>query len=131
MENYQQQFKDKDRKQRSWEEISVKLGVEVEYIKREWEKLKDNYRKCLQRREKMTRSGAGNKKLPTCNFFTELSFLKDIVSNRKTMSNVEIVNDESQPLTPSKKDVVEQNNEELSLVGTTAGNQGTRKPRNK
>ena len=65
--------------------------------------------KCLQHREKMTRSAAGNKKLPTCNFFTELSFLKGIVSNRKTMSNVEIVNDQSQPSTPNKEDVVEQN----------------------
>lgn len=74
----------------------------------------------------MTRSGAGNKKLPTCNFFTELSFLKDIVSNKETMSNVEIVNDQSQSSTANKEDVVEQNGRESSLLGTTTA----RKPRN-
>lgn len=68
----------------------------MEYLKREWDKLKDNYRKCLQRREKITKSVAENKKFPTCSYFTKLSFLKDIVSNRKTISNVEIVSAQSQ-----------------------------------
>ena len=60
----------------------------VDYLKKEWEKLRDNYRKCLQRRDKLTRSGAGSKKLPRCNFFSELSFLKDVTTNRKTCSNI-------------------------------------------
>ena len=60
----------------------------VEFIKKEWEKLKDNYRKCLQRRERMLKSGSGSKKLPVCNFFKELSFLKDSNASRKTASNV-------------------------------------------
>lgn len=60
----------------------------VEVIKLEWEKLKDNYRKCLNKREKATRSGAGTKKLPTCNFFIGLSFLRDTLVNRKTESNL-------------------------------------------
>ena len=65
--------------------------------------------------------------MPTFNFFTELSFLKDIVSNRKTMSNVDIVNDQSQPSSPNKEEVVEQNGRESSMLGTTTA----RKRRNK
>lgn len=57
-------------------------------LKKEWGKLKDNYRKTLSKRDKATRSGAGNKKLPTCNFFAELSFLHDSVSNRLCTTNI-------------------------------------------
>ena len=42
----------------------------------------------------MTRSGAGNKKLPTCSFFNELSFINDVITNRTTQSNVVINSDE-------------------------------------
>ena len=51
-------------------------------------KLRKNYRKCLAKREKATRSGAAAKKLPTCNFFVELSFLRDTLLNRTTESNL-------------------------------------------
>lgn len=32
--------------------------------KSEWNKIKENFRKCNQRRERMFKGGAGNKKLP-------------------------------------------------------------------
>ena len=58
-------------------------------MKKEWSKLKDNYRKTKAKREKATRSGAGNNKpLPTCNYFAELSFLSGSVSNRSVDSNI-------------------------------------------
>ena len=60
----------------------------VDFLKREWEKLKENYRKCIQKREKATRSGAGRKTLPTCNFFEELAFIRDTVSKRKCETNL-------------------------------------------
>lgn len=61
----------------------------ADVLKKEWAKLKDNYRKTKSKREKMTRSGAGSKKpLPTCNYFAELSFLYDSVSNRSVESNI-------------------------------------------
>ena len=36
----------------------------------------------------MTRSGCAGTKLPTCEYFMELSFLRDIVTGRNTESNV-------------------------------------------
>ena len=51
-------------------------------------KLRDNYRRCIRKREQVTRSGSGRKKLPTCDFFGELSFLHDIVSGRSTDTNL-------------------------------------------
>ena len=50
--------------------------------------MRDNYRRCLQKRERNTRSGAGVKKLPTSDFFHELSFLSDVMSTRQTDSNL-------------------------------------------
>ena len=69
----------------------------VDVLKKEWAKLRDNYRKTLVKREKCTRSGAGSKKLPTCNFFEELSFLCDSVSNRSSATNIPSVFSQSPP----------------------------------
>lgn len=60
----------------------------AKHVQAEWTKLRENYRKCLKRREKATRSGAGSKVLPTCQYFNELSFITNAVSNRPTVSNV-------------------------------------------
>lgn len=57
-------------------------------LTKEFDRLKDNYRRCIRKREKMTRSGCAGTKLPTCEYFVELSFLRDIVTGRKTESNV-------------------------------------------
>ena len=63
--------------------------ISADVLKKEWGKLRDNYRKTLSKREKATRSGAGNKKaLPACNFFAELSFLRDSMVNRSSVSNI-------------------------------------------
>ena len=51
-------------------------------------KLRDNYRRCLRKREQATRSGAGLKKLPTCDFFLELSFLHDSITGIPTETNL-------------------------------------------
>ena len=57
-------------------------------LTKEFDRLKDNYRRCIRKREKMTRSGCAGTKLPTCEYFVELSFLRDIVTGRNTESNV-------------------------------------------
>ena len=59
-----------------------------EKLKIEWSKLRENYSKCISRRERMTRSGSSQKKLPTCSFFEELSYLRDSVAPRSTQSNI-------------------------------------------
>lgn len=46
--------------------------------------------KCLKKINEIQRSGAAASKTPTCKFFHQLLFLKDIVSNRETNSNVPI-----------------------------------------
>ena len=65
------------------------LFLSGKYLQTQWVKLRDNYRKCLKRREKATRSGAGVKTLPTCAFISELTFISDSVSNRATESNID------------------------------------------
>ena len=59
-------------------------------LMKEFDWLKDNYRRCIRKREQATRSGAGQKKLPTCDFFGELSFLRDVMTSRKSENNIEV-----------------------------------------
>ena len=59
-------------------------------LTKEFDWLKDNYRRCIRKREQAKRSGAGQKKLPTCEFFGELSFLRDLMTSRKSESNIEV-----------------------------------------
>ena len=52
--------------------------------------LRDGMSKCLKRREVMSKSGAGASRLPTCRLFEQLMFLKDVLLNRPTKSNVDL-----------------------------------------
>lgn len=52
----------------------------------EWKRLSDNYKKAVRRR--VSKSGdAGNKKLPTSEFFEQLRFIDDTVPQVETHSN--------------------------------------------
>ena len=65
---------------------------------REGIKLRENYRRCKNRRKIQTKSGAGTRSLATCAFFKELSFLTDTVGNRPSQSNISTA---SEPISPA------------------------------
>ena len=48
----------------------------------------DSFRKCENRKNELTPSGAGFTKEPSCKFYKELMFLKNVVSGRSTTSNL-------------------------------------------
>ena len=56
--------------------------------------------RCLKRRNDSQRSGSGYSKIPTCRNFNQLLFLKDTISNRSTIGNLNLLPD-IQPLSPS------------------------------
>lgn len=62
----------------------------MDFLKQEYKKLKDNLKKCLDRRERATKSGVAASRLSKCKFFDQLSFLRDKTSNKPTESNVTI-----------------------------------------
>ena len=53
-----------------------------------WEKLRENFRKALNRRKRAAKSGAGGNISSTCRFFKELSFLTDVIGVKTGQSNV-------------------------------------------
>ena len=59
-----------------------------EFLKTQLKYLKDNLKKCLDRRSKATKSGAAASKLATCKYFDQLGFLCSKVSNKPTESNL-------------------------------------------
>ena len=60
-------------------------------------KLKDNLKKCLDRRNSATKSGVAYSKLPKCKYFEQLLFLCDKSSNKPTESNVAVICNRKNP----------------------------------
>ena len=57
-------------------------------MKAKWKNLCDSYKKCLDREREISKSGSGARKTPTCRYYKQLSFLRNVVTNRQTISNV-------------------------------------------
>ena len=52
--------------------------------------LKDTLKNCIDKHNKMTKSGAGATTLPKCKYYDEMMFLNDKNSNVSTQSNFEL-----------------------------------------
>ena len=87
----------------------------VEYLQRQFKYLKDNLKKCLDRRANiMTKSGAAATSLPTCNYFNQMLYLVEGVGNQPTENHLENTFRESQaPSSAEYKDA-----DETSLLET-------------
>ena len=68
--------------------IRKNSGLNKAKRKFSWTKLRENFRRCLNRQKKATMSGAGGYQLPSCQFFTELMFLKVVIGVKMTSSNI-------------------------------------------
>lgn len=60
----------------------------VEFLKTQWKNLKENFKRCKDKRVRMTRSGVAAHVLPKCKYFENLMFLNDKISNQETESNI-------------------------------------------
>ena len=56
----------------------------MEDLKQQWKVLRDNYRRCIRKRQLKQRSGAGSSKLLVCRYFEQLQFLHDTVSHEES-----------------------------------------------
>ena len=77
-------------------------------------KLRDNFRKCLNRKKLATRYGVANEQLLTCLYFKELGFLTDVIAMHTTSSNInpEIISASPLPSSSSSMPQSERNFEE-------------------
>ena len=62
--------------------------VLAEIFKKQPKNLKDTLKKCLNKRNELTKSGAVASKLPKCNFFEQMAFLHEKTGNKPMQSNV-------------------------------------------
>lgn len=65
----------------------------VEYLKSQWKNVKENFKRCLDKRNRMTRSGAASHTLPKCKYFENLLFINDKILNQETCSNIVLPNE--------------------------------------
>ena len=68
-----------------WKCISFVLA---DVLKKQLKNLKDTLKKCLDKRNELTKSGAAASKLPKCKFFEQMAFLHEKTGNQPTQSNV-------------------------------------------
>ena len=59
--------------------------------------MKDNLKKCLDRRRALTRSGAGAISLPKCKCIDQVVFLHEKSSNKPTDSNLKLTTELTNP----------------------------------
>ena len=97
----------------------------AEYLQRQFKYLKDNLKKCLDRRANMTKSGAAARSLPTCNYFNQMLYLVEGVGNQPTESNLENTVRECQAPPSAEYKYVE----ETSLLEPLCQAPVTKKPR--
>ena len=64
------------------------LLFSVEFLQRQLKNLKDSLKKCLDKRQRMTRSGAAASSLPKCKYFEQMKFLYEKTANKPTDSNL-------------------------------------------
>ncbi|XP_028418615.1 uncharacterized protein LOC114544599 [Dendronephthya gigantea] len=84
-------YKDRTAKANAWKKLSEILNRDVDLFQRQLKNLKDNLKKCLDKRSKMTRSGATASCLPMCRYFEQMAFLYGCVGNRPTESNLNAI----------------------------------------
>jgi len=68
--------------------IIPKFCFAAEKLKSRWKNLRDGFVKCLKKMGEASKSGSSATKIHYCQYFEQLLFLKDSVSNRPSTSNV-------------------------------------------
>ena len=65
----------------------------VTFHQKQLKNVRDMLKRCLDKRSCMSRSGAAAMKLPKCQFFDQMAFLRETTSNKHTESNLPIMID--------------------------------------
>ncbi|KAL9695229.1 hypothetical protein quinque_014514 [Culex quinquefasciatus] len=72
----------------TWVEVAKETGEPIEKVQKRWRNLRDRFCKTLRAQEDATKSGAGaSSSRSSFEFFQELMFIKDHVSQRETQGN--------------------------------------------
>ena len=86
----------------------------MEFLQKQLKYLKDDLKKCLDRRLKLTKSGAPASSLPKCSYFEVIRFLHDKTANKPTENNLRLPNDTSH--------VPEKQNNATTITEISGGN---------
>eukprot|EP00112_Aurelia_sp_Birch-Aquarium-sp1_P016882 Seg3862.4 transcript_id=Seg3862.4/GoldUCD/mRNA.D3Y31 product="hypothetical protein" protein_id=Seg3862.4/GoldUCD/D3Y31 len=76
-------------KANAWKQLAGIFHRDVTFLQKTLKNLKDNLKRCLDRRRALTRSGAAYSTLPTCKYFDLMAFLHERTENKPTDSNIQ------------------------------------------
>ncbi|XP_057702821.1 uncharacterized protein LOC130922220 isoform X1 [Corythoichthys intestinalis] len=91
-------YKDRNKKDAAWREISVALNVSADTCRRKWKNLRDTYLRNKRIRREGERSGSAAGSASTWKHTTVMAFLDKFVASRKTSTNFDMSQDEHQSL---------------------------------
>ncbi|XP_077300958.1 uncharacterized protein LOC143921502 [Arctopsyche grandis] len=88
-------YKNRRIKQKVWKELSLKLGIEEDALKKRWKHLKDQYRKEIKK-QPVLRSGAESETWEsTWQYFNRMSFMKTEFTPASSTGNLTVNETES------------------------------------
>lgn len=92
--------------------------------------MKDSLKKCLDKRNTMTRSGAPAASLPTCKYFEVMRFLYEKSSNKQTESNIseDFATESLSPSSDNHASIVSE--KQSSAISTSPSSSVTLSPKN-
>ena len=67
-------YKDRTVKTNAWKKLALLFNKEEDFLQEQFKNLKDTLKKCLDKRNRMTRSGAAASNLPKSKFFDQMAF---------------------------------------------------------
>ena len=89
-------YKDRMVKTNTWKKLGLlfnKNDFKRSLLQKQFKTFKDTLKKYLDKRNRMTRSGAAASNLPKYKFFDQMAFLHEKSANKPTESNVDTVPD--------------------------------------
>ncbi|XP_038104668.1 uncharacterized protein LOC119765253 isoform X2 [Culex quinquefasciatus] len=97
----------------TWIEVAKETGEPIEKVQKRWRNLRDRFCKTLRAQEDATKSGAGaSSSRSSFEFFQELMFIKDHVTQRETQGNYTAVPANNELLNEDIEIIVEEYLEE-------------------
>ncbi|CAB4001124.1 Transcription factor Adf-1 [Paramuricea clavata] len=106
-------YKRSDKKQIVWSAIAQKVGLEVEKVKLKWKNLSDGFKKCLDRKRDLEKSGSGYSKQPTY-----LSFLQPVAVSTRFYQQCSVLPEPSTHVESNPGNKASQQNQQQAVPPT-------------
>jgi len=80
-------------KQNAGKSLSSMFNKDIMFLQKQLKNLREMLKKCLDKRNRLSRSGASARELPKCQLFDQMAFLCEMSGNKPSESNLPLMVD--------------------------------------